>query len=79
MVLTESRTEALWVDDIRFEPVTVDQAKQDAVYAQIDSTIASLGRRLEGLKKTNNAYLRLGEPWRNGSSVSPRPAGRTGK
>ncbi len=60
MVLTESRTEALWVDDIRFEPVTVDQAKQDAVYAQIDSTIASLGRRLEGLKKTNNAYLRLG-------------------
>ena len=60
MVLTESRTEALWVDDIRFEPVTVDQAKQDAVYAQIDSTIASLRRRLEGLKKTNNAYLRLG-------------------
>src|ERR1019366_2808725 len=35
MVLTESPTEALWVDDIRFEPVKVDQAKKAAVEGEI--------------------------------------------
>ena len=35
MVLTESQTEALWVDDIRFEPVRADRAKQAAVEAEL--------------------------------------------
>jgi len=60
MVATESQTEALWVDDIRFEPETVDKSKQDAVYAETDSKIAGFTRRLDDLKNTNNAYIRLG-------------------
>jgi len=60
MVVTESQTEALWVDDIRFVSGTVDQSKQDAVYAEIDSKIAGLERRLLDLKNTNNATIRLG-------------------
>jgi hypothetical protein len=60
MVVTESQTEALWIDDIRFELKTVDQAKQDAAYAQTDSTIAGFMRRLDNLKTNNNAYVRLG-------------------
>lgn len=60
MVLTESQTEALWVDDVRFELAKVDQAKQDAVYAETDAKITNLAQRLAHLKNTNNAYIRLG-------------------
>jgi hypothetical protein len=51
MVLTESSTEALWVDDIRFEPVSVDQAKRAAVEAEIATRADSLRRRVEELLK----------------------------
>lgn len=68
MVLTESPTEALWVDDIRFEPVKVDQAKQDAVDAEIALKAENLRRRVENLEKrahgntklTANPYVGLG-------------------
>ena len=68
MVLTESPTKALWVDDIRFELVKVDHAKADAVYADIAAKVASLRRRVEDLenqaradaKLAANPYLRLG-------------------
>ena len=68
MVLTESPTEALWVDDIRFEPVKVDQAKQEAVDAEIVTRADNLRRRVEDLqnrargspKLATNPYLQLG-------------------
>jgi hypothetical protein len=60
MVLTESQTEALWVDDIRFEPEKVDRAKQDTVYAGFDAKISNLAERMDHLKNTNNIYVRLG-------------------
>ncbi|HSU54462.1 MAG TPA: beta-galactosidase, partial [Candidatus Dormibacteraeota bacterium] len=67
MVLSESQTEALWVDDVRFEPVHVDQAKQDALYKELDERLERAKRKLEKLRRiatagnaTNDAYFRLG-------------------
>jgi hypothetical protein len=68
IVLTESPTEALWVTNIRFEPVRVDQARQQAVYAEMAVTTTNLQRRLEKLQSRagrndtagTNTYLRLG-------------------
>jgi hypothetical protein len=68
MVLTESQTEALWVDDIRFEPVRVDQAKQAAVDGEIATQADNLRRRVEALQNrargnpnlAHNLYIRLG-------------------
>ena len=68
MVLTESQTEALWVDDIRFEPVKVDQAKQAAVEAEIATQAEKLRRRVEDFENrargnatlAANLYVRLG-------------------
>jgi hypothetical protein len=68
MVLTESVTEALWVDEIRFEPVKVDQAKQEAVDAEIATQAEKLRRRVEDLqdrargnaKLAANPYVWLG-------------------
>ena len=68
MVLTESVTEALWVDDIRFEAVKVDQAKQAAVDGEIATKADNLRRRVEALQSrargnpnlTANPYVRLG-------------------
>lgn len=64
MVLSESATEALWVDDIRIEAVRVDQAKQDALYGKLDSQLARVKERLSGLRnaaKRNDPYVQLGE------------------
>jgi len=68
MVLTESVTAALWVDDIRFEAVNADQAKQMAVESELAATADGLRRRVEaveGRARTNAAladhpYVRLG-------------------
>jgi hypothetical protein len=68
MVLTESTTEALWVDDIRFEPVRVDQAKQDAFYEDLATRAQKLRQQLstvEAQARTNSQlatspYLGLG-------------------
>ena len=68
MVLTESVTEAVWVDDIRFEPVKVDQAKQATVEGEIATQADNLRRRVADLQNragTNpklgaNPYIRLG-------------------
>jgi len=68
MVLSESVTKALWVDDIRFEPVRVDEAKMAAVDAEIATRADSLRRRIEELQHrargnaslASNAYVRLG-------------------
>ena len=51
MVLTESPTKALWVDDIRFEPVKVDQAKKAAVEGEIATQADTLRRRVADLEK----------------------------
>jgi hypothetical protein len=66
MVLSESQTEALWVDDIRFEPIKVDQAKQDAVYADIALKTQNLQQRLDKLHNlaagkhfANSPYFQL--------------------
>jgi hypothetical protein len=68
MVLTESPTEALWVDDIRFEAVKADQAKQAAVDGEIATQAEHLRRRVEDIenrargdaKLRANPYIRLG-------------------
>ncbi len=68
MVLTESQTEALWVDDIRFVAVKVDQAKQAAVEAEIATQAENLRQRVEALQNrargdanlVDNPYVRLG-------------------
>ena len=68
MVVTESETEALWVDDIRFEPIAVDQAKQNALYADLNAQAERLQQRLHALaaqaggetKLAVSPYLRLG-------------------
>jgi glycosyl hydrolase family 42 (putative beta-galactosidase) len=68
MVLSESTTEALWVDDVRFEPVKVDRAKQEAVYAEIDLKTGNLQRRLEAMENhakgkdrlASSPYMKLG-------------------
>jgi Beta-galactosidase/Carbohydrate binding domain len=68
MVLTESVTKALWVDDIRFELVKTDRAKAEAVQAEMAAKVESVQRRLKALEDqargnprlTNNPYLRLG-------------------
>lgn len=60
MVLTESTTKALWVTDIRFEPVAGDNSRKTALEAQLNSTIAALQQRVDRLSVKNNAYTRLG-------------------
>ena len=68
MVLTESVTEALWVDDIRFEVAKVDQAKQAAVEQELATQADHLRRRAADLRllvvgNANlafNPYVRLG-------------------
>jgi hypothetical protein len=68
MVVTESETEALWIDDIRFEPIAVEQAKQDALYADLNAQVERLRQRLRTItaqaggeaKLAGKPYLRLG-------------------
>ena len=67
MVLTESTTEALWVDDIRIEPVRGDKVKQDALYGKLDGQLAAIKQKLAtvGLvaanqHRTNDPYVQLG-------------------
>lgn len=68
MVVTESQTEALWVDDVRFEPIRVDHAKQDALYAEFKAQTDRLLRRIANLEQqarsepglASSAYFRLG-------------------
>jgi hypothetical protein len=68
MVLSESTTEALWVDDVRFEPLKVDDAKQKAVYEEIDHRCGGLEKRLEEIQNRANGkpqaasspYVKLG-------------------
>ena len=89
MVLTESPTKALWVDDIRFELVKVDHAKADTVYADIASKAESLRRRVKDLEEQarGNARLAANSYLRLGTAVARRfidfaqnggPDGRTG-
>lgn len=68
MVLSESKTEALWIDEVRFEPVKVDRAKQEAVYAEINLKADNLQQRLGKLQNhshqkeepASSPYIRLG-------------------
>jgi len=89
MVLTESETKALWVDDIRVELVKVDHAKADAVYADIAGKVEGLRRRVKNLEDQARADARLAaNPYlRLGTAVARRfidfaqnggPDGRTG-
>lgn len=89
MVLTESETAALWVDDIHFEPVKVDQAKQDALYAELNRQLAALRQRLKNLENgfahepntRGSPYVQLGLAVANrfiGFAERGGPDGRTG-
>lgn len=68
MIVTESETEALWVADIRFEPIAVDKVKQNALYADLNTQAEHLRQRLHALtaqagseaKLAASPYLRLG-------------------
>jgi hypothetical protein len=61
MMLTESSTVALWIDDVRFDVEKIDQARQQAAYAQMNATVAGLEQRLKQLPEAGgNAYIGLG-------------------
>ena len=89
MVLTESTTKALWVDDIRFELVKVDHAKADALHEDMARKADSLRRRVQALENQAHAEPRLAtNPYlKLGTAVATRfigfaehggPDGRTG-
>jgi hypothetical protein len=61
MVLTESQTKALWVDDIRFDAGATDAVKERTLRAQFNATVAGLEQRSAGLTNLGNAYVRLGK------------------
>lgn len=61
MVLTESQTKALWVDDVEFIPIATDDAKKKTLEAQVHAQLAQLEQRAQALANTNNAYIRLGK------------------
>ena len=67
MVLSESTTEALWVDDIRLEPLRVDKPKQDALYRELDDQLADVKQKLSAVKasmhkrhRVDDSKVRLG-------------------
>src|SRR5580658_11009884 len=51
MVLTESQTQAVWVDDVRMEPVRADAARRDAVKNRLQSQKSALQERLAALRE----------------------------
>ncbi|HWF18137.1 MAG TPA: beta-galactosidase [Verrucomicrobiae bacterium] len=68
MVLTESQTEALWVDDISMTPIKSDTAKRDAVLNQITGQWKARQDRLSSLQaragqvpnSRNDSVMQLG-------------------
>jgi hypothetical protein len=50
MVLTESQTQAVWVDDVRMESVRADAARRDAVKNRLKSQQKALRERLAALR-----------------------------
>ena len=50
IICTESPTEAVWVDDVRFEPIAVDRAKHDAVIGAFNQSIAAGQKHLAAVK-----------------------------
>jgi hypothetical protein len=55
MVLTESQTQAVWVDDVRMEPVRADAARRDAVKNRLKEQERALRERLSSLRARSQA------------------------
>ncbi len=51
MIATESTTEACYVDDIKFEPISVDVAKRNAVLAARAATLAAQQKHLSDIRQ----------------------------
>ena len=66
MVVTESETEGLWVDDVKMEVVAVDREKLERVTKEFDATRLTLERRVATLKeqfapdRASDPYVTLG-------------------
>lgn len=50
IICTESPTEAVWIDDVKFEPIAVDRAKHDAVIGAFNQSIAVQLKHLAAVK-----------------------------
>jgi hypothetical protein len=50
IIATESPTEAAWIDDVKFEPVSVDKTKHDAAAEKFNQSIVTQQKRLAELK-----------------------------
>jgi hypothetical protein len=46
IIATESPTEAVWIDDVKFEPVRVDAARHDALMGKFNQAIVTQQKRL---------------------------------
>ncbi len=64
IICTESPTEAVWIDDVKFEPIAIDRAKHDAVIGTFNRSLAAGQKHLAAVK----SKIALGE----------RRGGRTG-
>ncbi len=51
MVATESPTEAIYVDDIKFEPISTDLAKRDATLAKFNALVAAQQRHFDEMRQ----------------------------
>ncbi|HVU99973.1 MAG TPA: beta-galactosidase [Verrucomicrobiae bacterium] len=80
MVLTESATRELWVDDIHFEQVAMDGARQAAVFEEISNRVAAAEARLDKTEAMAQAQGTAESPYvRLGFAVARRFIGFAGK
>lgn len=79
MVLTESETAAVWVDDVRMEPVKSDTARRDALLVRAREQWDALNTQLAGLRARvqNDAKARVDSVTQLGLAVAERYLERT--
>src|SRR5579883_74103 len=79
MIATESQTAAVWVDDVRMEPVKADTARRDAVMKRLAAQRYGLQERLVELqaRATENSAARFDAGTQLGLAVAGRYLKRT--
>ena len=51
IICTESPTEAVWIDDVKFEPISIDRAKHDASMAKFNQSLAAQQKHLAAVTR----------------------------
>ena len=74
IIAAESPTEAVWIDDVKFEPVRVDKAKHDARMGEFNQSIVTQQKRLAEVKG-KIARLPGGKTSRSSNSAYTSPNG----